>query len=134
MSIVRTKLTLKNPKEPGLDAIEVTALVDTGSLHLCLPEHVALQLRLEALEEREVTMADGRRRRCPYVGPVEVHFGKRGCFVGAMVLGEEVLLGAVPMEDMDILVSPATHTVIINPASPNFASTIVKRPLAASTL
>jgi len=47
-------------------------------------------------------------------------------FVGAIVLGDEVLLGAIPMEDMDLIVIPKTRTVDINPASPNFAHGIVK--------
>ena len=43
-----------------------------------------------------------------------------------MVLGDEVLLGVVPMEDMDVLVSPATQTLVVNPANPNIARAIVK--------
>ena len=45
---------------------------------------------------------------------------------GALVLGDEVLLGATPMEDMDVLVSPAKQTLIVNPESPNIAMSIVK--------
>jgi hypothetical protein len=41
-------------------------------------------------------------------------------------LGDEVLLGAVPMEDMDVIVSPATRTVEVNPQSPNIPSSTVK--------
>ena len=55
--------------------------------------------------------ADGGKRLCAYVGPIELRFGSRGCFTGALVLGDEVLLGAVPMEDMDLMVSPATRTI-----------------------
>lgn len=104
----------------------MSALVDTGALHLCIPEHVAIQLRLEKLQEREFTTADGSKRVCAYVGPIEVHFGQRACFTGALVLGDEVLLGAVPMEDMDLVVSPASRTVIANPDSPNIPASSVK--------
>ena len=82
---------------------------------------------LERLEEREVTTADGVKHLCPYVGPIEVHFGNRGCFTGALVLGDEILLGAVPMEDMDLVVSPATRSVTVNPASPNVPSSTAKQ-------
>ncbi len=34
-------------------------------------------------------------------------FGDRLCFVGALVMGDDVLLGAVPMEDMDLTVHPS---------------------------
>lgn len=127
MGLVRTRISLKNPRDPALEAVEVTALVDTGALHLCIPEHVAIQLNLDQLYEREVTTADGSKRLCAYVGPVEVRFERRGCFTGALVVGDEVLLGAVPMEDMDLVVSPATQTVTVNPESPNIPSSTVKR-------
>lgn len=91
------------------------------------PEHLAIQLKLERLEEREVTTADGVKRRCAYVGPIEVRFANRGCFTGALVLGDEVLLGAVQMEEMDLVVSPATRSVTVNPASPNVPSSTVKQ-------
>lgn len=110
----------------------IRALVDTGALHLCIPRALAEQLRLEPLEQREVTTADGVKRLCPYVGPVELHFGNRGCFTGAIVLGDEVLLGAVPMEDMDLVVSPATRSVTVNPASPNVPSSTAKASVAVS--
>ena len=126
MGLIRTIITLKNPRQPDLQPVDANALVDTGAMHLCVPQHVAIQLRLEQLYEREVTTADGSKRLCPYVGPVEVRFGERACFTGALVLGDEVLLGAVPMEDMDLVVSPAMRSVTVNPASPNIPSSTVK--------
>lgn len=126
MGIVRTKLVLANPVKPSLSPIEVGALVDTGAMHLCVPEHVVIQLELNEHEKREVTLADGSKRLIPYVGPVEVFFGKRRCFVGAMVMGDEVLLGAIPMEDMDLVVRPLTREVTVNPLSPNIPSSVAK--------
>lgn len=126
MGLVHTNITLKNPRQPELRPVEIRALADTGALHLCIPEHVSIQLRLEKLQEREVTIADGSKRLCAYVGPIEVRFGERACFTGALVLGDEVLLGAVPMEDMDLVISPAMRTVTINPDSPNIPSSTVK--------
>ncbi|MDH4189060.1 MAG: clan AA aspartic protease [Betaproteobacteria bacterium] len=126
MGLVHTTITLKNPRQPELRPVETDALADTGALHLCIPQHIAIQLRLDQLYEREVTTADGSKRLCPYVGPVEVRFGDRACFTGALVLGDEVLLGAVPMEDMDLVVSPAMRTLTVNPLSPNIPSSTVK--------
>jgi hypothetical protein len=57
---------------------------------------------------------------------VELHFKDRIGFTGALVLGDEVLLGAIPMEDMDLVVIPKTRTVDVNPASPNVATSVVK--------
>jgi len=127
MGLVRAKIILRNPRESQLKPLDTEALVDTGSLHLCVPEHVALQLRLEELEKREVATADAAKRLCSYVGPLEVHFENRACYTGALVLGDEVLLGVMPMDDMDLVISPSLRTVTVNPQSPNIPSSVVKR-------
>jgi clan AA aspartic protease len=124
MGLVNGHLLLKNPRMAELSGVEVDALVDTGAVHLCIPEHVRIQLKLEAIEEKEATLADGSKRLVPYVGPIEIKFKNRTGFAGALVLGDRVLLGAIPMEDMDLVVIPKTRTVDINPASPNIASSI----------
>ena len=49
MGLVTAKLELSNPRDPLLAPIEAAALADTGSVFLCIPEHVRLQLKLEAL-------------------------------------------------------------------------------------
>lgn len=126
MGLVYAELTLRNPVDSSLSPMTVTALADTGALHLCVPEHVALQLKLTELERREVTLADGTRRLIAYVGPIEVRFQNRRCYVGAMVLGDEPLLGAIPMEDLDLVIHPATRTVTVNPASPNIPTSVAK--------
>jgi clan AA aspartic protease len=126
MGIINAEIQLSNPRNRALHPVVVRALADTGALHLCIPEHIAIQLELEELYKREVTTADGGKHLCAYVGPVEVKFQNRGCFTGALVLGNEVLLGALPMEDMDILLSPARQAVIVNPESPNIPMSIAK--------
>lgn len=126
MGLTRARIELANAKHPAVKPMTVDSLVDTGALLLCVPEHVAAQLGLAELEKREVTLADGTTHLALYVGLVLVRFENRQCLTGALVLGEEVLLGAVPMEDMDVLVSPATRTLIVNPDSPDFARAIVK--------
>lgn len=119
-------ITLDNPKNPTLLPIKVEALADTGSTFLCIPSHIANQLGLEATSEKEVTTADGRRQLCPYVGPLHLVFENRECYVGAVVLGDQVLLGAVPMEDMDLVVLPQSRKVAVNPLSPDFAAGLAK--------
>ena len=126
MGLVSTKLLLDNPRIDSLQPIEVDALADTGALFLCIPDHVANQLQLKETSQKEITTADGRRQLRPYVGPVHVRFGNRECYVGAIVLGDEVLLGAVPMEDLDLIVIPSERRVIANPLNPNFAAGVAK--------
>lgn len=126
MGMIHAEIELANPTQPRLNPLVVDALVDTGAMTICIPEHVALQLRLEEIETREVTTADEKRHVVPYVGPVRIKFRNRTCFTGALVIGETVLLGAVPMEDMDLVVSPAGETITVNPKSPNIPSAFVK--------
>ena len=126
MGHVFAAITLSNPRQPELSPIQVNALADTGALMLCIPEHLALQLRLETESVREVSLADGRQMNVPYVGPIKVSFGQRFCYVGALVLGDEVLLGAVPMEDMDLVVHPSRREVTVDPKSPNIPHARVK--------
>lgn len=126
MGLVYAEIELSNLLVPEMQPYKTRALADIGALHLCIPQHVALQLKLKQLEEREVIIADGSRKMVPYVGPVKVTFNNRNCFTGAMVLGEEVLLGAIPMEDMDLVVVPAQLKVTVNPESPNVPSSIAK--------
>jgi clan AA aspartic protease len=124
-------IELGNPRKPELSPVKARALADTGALMLCIPEHLVLQLGLEVESEREVSVADGRTQKVPYVGPIKVTFGNRFCFVGALVLGDEVLLGAVPMEDIDLVISPSRREVTVDPASPNIPHVRVKALKAA---
>ena len=110
---------------PDLRPIVTKALVDTGAITLCIPEHIALQLKLDEAEKREVTIADGTKKVVPYVGPVQITLENRGSFCGAMVLGDAVLLGAIAMEDLDLVISPQHRRIEVNPDSPNLAQAMV---------
>ena len=126
MGLVYADIELSNPKNAGLKPIALKALVDTGAVTLCIPQHVAVQLALEEIEKREVTTADEKSHVVAYVGPIQIRFANRTCFTGALVIGQSVLIGAVPMEDMDLVVSPAGNSITVNPKSPNIPSAVVK--------
>ncbi len=126
MGLTNAKIQLRNPRPPELEAVEIDALADTGALHLCIPRHIQIQLQLEETDTKEVTLADGSRRLVPYVGPIELRYKNRVGFSGALVMGETPLLGAIPLEDMDLIVVPKTREVIVNPLNPNIASSIAK--------
>ena len=115
-----------NPVDRSLSPLETAALAGTGALHLCISTHIQIQLKLTEIDRKEVILADGSRQLVPYVGPIETRFKNRVGFVGALVMGDQVLLGAIPMEDLDLIVIPATRTIDINPNSPNVATSIAK--------
>jgi len=129
MGIGRAKINLSNPKEDKPDSMEVVCIVDTGATYLCIPESVALQLNLKEFQKRDVTLANGHVTEVPYVGPVKIEFENRICFTGAMVMGETVLLGAIPMEDMDLLVHPKLLKLSVHPERPNVAGGLALRGL-----
>ena len=127
MGLVHAKIILKNPRNPKVKPIEVEALADSEALHLCIPAHLQIQLKLEEIDKKEVTLADGSKKMVPYVGPLEVRFKNRVGFVGALVMGDEPLLGAIAMEDMDLIVIQGKQVLDVNPDSPNVPCTIAKK-------
>ena len=126
MGLVNAKVILINPRKPNLESVEIDALADTGSVHLCIPEHIRIQLELEEIDKKDVTLADGSEKLVPYVGPIELRFKNRVGFSGALVMGDQVLLGAITMEDMDLIIIPKTRSIDVNPSSPNIATSIAK--------
>ena len=126
MGLTAATIQLRNPRNTQLAPVEIDALADTGAVHLCIPQHIQIQLELEEIDKKEVTLADGSRRLVPYVGPIELRFKSRVGFAGALVMGDQALLGAIPMEDMDLVVVPKTREVRVNPNSPNIATSSAK--------
>ena len=124
VGLIHAEIKLDNPKQSAGTVVTAQALVDTGAMHLCIPEALSRQLNLAAERVRRVTFADGRSVEAPYVGPVRVEVAGRTCFVGAMVFGDEVLLGAIPMEDLDLLVDPTRQTLV--PRDPRGPASVAK--------
>lgn len=62
------ELSLSNPVNLDIGPMNVRALVHTGALHLCIPQHVAIQLDLRELESREVTLGGWREAAGPLCG------------------------------------------------------------------
>jgi hypothetical protein len=74
MDIADAKVSLRNPRKPELAPVEVEALADFCAVHLCIPEHIRIQLKLDEIDKKEVTLADGTKKLVPYVGPIELRF------------------------------------------------------------
>ena len=119
MGIIYTDARLSNLGRPDLEELTANVLVDTGALDMVIPEHVALQLQLTDLKPREVKLADGSAQVVRYVGPLKVEMMGRDCVTAAAVMGNQVLLGAIPMEAMDLVIHPRSQQVAPNPDSPN---------------
>ena len=114
--------------EDEIKRMYVNMLVDTGSVYMCINENIQEQLKLPVLEQRKGQLANGHIVEYDVVGPVEVRFKNRRCSVNAMVLpgDNEPLLGAIPLEDMDVLIHPYRQELIVNPDHPYFAQMKLK--------
>jgi hypothetical protein len=73
-----------------------------------------------------VTLADGHQRKVPKIAPIEIAFANRTYVTEAVVLGNEPLLGVIPLEAMDLVVDPRQQTLIVNPKHPNYPVALTK--------
>ena len=114
--------------EEEIRRLKVEMLVDTGALMLCINESIQEQLQFPVVEKRKAETADGRIIECDVVSNVEVRFRNRQTTCRAMVLpgSSEPLLGAIPLEDMDVLIHPQRQELIVNPEHPYFAQMKLK--------
>ena len=126
MGSVYARIMLSNPLRADLRPVEIDALVDSGAINLCIPDIVRHELGLEVKRKRTAQMADGSFIDVGVVTPVDVQFENRFTTTTAMVLGDEVLLGAIPMQDMDVMIDPRNERLILPPDRPNFALSKVK--------
>lgn len=109
--------------------MRVTALVDSGSYMLAINENIQEQLQLSVVEKRKAQLATGQIVECDVVAPIELRFKNRRTTCSAMVLpgDSEVLLGSIPLEDMDVLIHPLRQELIVIPDHPYFAQMKMKR-------
>ena len=103
--------------------IHTSILVDTGSYMLCINEAIQEQLQLPVVDTKKAQTADNRIIDCPVVDQIQLRFKNRQWSGRAMVLpGDcEPLLGAIPLEEMDVLIHPLRNELIVNPDHPYFA-------------
>ena len=115
-------------KEDEIKRLSVRALVDSGAYTLAINQNVKERLDLIVLGTHSAELADGSTVELEVAGPVEIRFANRRAFVDAIVLptGDDVLLGAIPMEEMDVLIDPKQEQLIVNPQHPDRAQGILK--------
>ena len=115
-------------EEEQIRRMKVSALVDSGAYMLAINQQIKTQLNLQKVGEQAAELADGTQTRLEIVGPVELRFENRRANIDAMVLpgDAEVLLGSIPMEDMDVLIDPKQQRLIVNPESPYIAKKHLK--------
>lgn len=126
MGLLYAKLKLTNLF--NRQQLEINALVDTGATFMCVTEEIALQLGFDITEvsRQVVTLADGHQRKVPKIAPIEIAFENRSYVTEAVVLGDEPLMGVIPLEAMDLLVDPRRQILMVNPQHPNYPVALAK--------
>lgn len=109
--------------EEEIKQISVRMLVDSGSYMMCINQYIQEYLDLPVVERRFTQLADHSWVEYDVVGPIHVKFANRSATCNAFVLpgDAEPLLGAIPMEEMNVLIHPKSQELIVNPAHPDFA-------------
>lgn len=100
--------------------MEVTMLVDSGAYMMSINERIKEALELPYIRTERVRMASGSVEEYEVVGPVDVRFANRQATCNCFVLpgDSEPLLGAIPMEELDVVIRPKDRELVVNPADP----------------
>jgi clan AA aspartic protease len=106
----------------------VKMLADSGAYMMAINENIQAQLELPFIEKRKSVMADGSIAEHDVVGPIIVKFKNRTATCSALVLqgNSEPLLGAIPMEEMDVILDLRRQEMIVNPEHPYYAQLSLK--------
>ncbi len=108
-------------REEAIKRLKVSALADSGAEMLAINEQVKDNLNLFVMDTQRAELADGSKVELEVVGPIEIRFANRRAIVDAIVLpgDTQILLGAIPMEEMDVIVAPKERQLIVNPEHPD---------------
>jgi len=125
MGLVYEDITLKNAgdiinvqrgiiDEGQIRQVNVRALVDTGAGTMVINEDMRRELGLEIVGKRQAKLANEAAEMCRITEPVEIDWKGRSAVVRTMVLDstKEVLLGAMPLEEMDVMVDPQNQRLV----------------------
>jgi clan AA aspartic protease len=125
MGTVYADITLKNTLDAGMARrgilkdkevrqVTVRALVDTGAAYLSITEGVFRELGLEANETKIASYANNELEKCKFTEAVDVLWNDRRTVCQALVIpgANENLLGAIPLEGLDLMVNPVERELI----------------------
>ena len=119
MESIRVELHVGNALRDEVRPVKVLAVADSGAILTCIPEAVARHLEVETVEMRPVVQRGGSTALIPYAGPLRVKFKSCEAFCGALVMGNEVLLGTLQMDDMNLRLFPEQKRLDFNVKTPH---------------
>jgi predicted aspartyl protease len=125
MGMVYAEITLKNAwdvtsaargiiQEQEVRQTTVIAMVDTGAWTLAINEKTRKELGLSIVGDKISTLADGSVSHYQTTEPVLIYWKNRDAVCTAVLLpdADDILLGALPLEAMDLIVNPLREEVV----------------------
>jgi len=125
MGTTYAEITIKNSRDAGnareglieegdVRSVTVQAVVDTGAMSLVINEELQQKLGLTITKKKFAYVANGQRVPCDETEPVEINWKNRSSSVRAVVIpgAKFILLGAIPLESMDLMVNPVTQELV----------------------
>ncbi|MDR2048758.1 MAG: aspartyl protease family protein [Treponema sp.] len=125
MSVFKEEITLANATDISnarnglipagkIRKITVEAMPDTGAWTLVINEDTRQKLGLAIEETSESTPADGKTDTYDVTEGVKIHWKNRSIILPAVVVpdAKDVLLGALPLEAMDLMVDPVHERLV----------------------
>lgn len=96
------------------------AIIDTGARMLCLPADLVEALGLEKIDKKTVRYANGEKdiKEIASTVTLELMERKTSCYVLIEKTGAPVLVGQIPLEDLDRLIDMSKEDLMVNPESP----------------
>jgi clan AA aspartic protease len=101
-------------REDQVHNIEVNAMPDTGAWRLIINEEIRQQLGLKANRTVRATLADGSTTQYYLTEAVNIRWKDRETIMEALFMpyGKTVLLGALPLEALDLCVDPVNQKLV----------------------
>jgi clan AA aspartic protease len=125
MGMIHTEITLINAMDEGnakegyikadeVRSATVTAVVDTGAMSLVITEELFQKLGLTIEGEKIAYTANGQQIHCKMTSGVKFRWKNRDAILHSLVVpgAEEVLLGALPLESLDLIIHPSTGELV----------------------
>ncbi len=130
MGEIRVKVLLTNAMDAALHRQKklakkkirtylADALVDTGAVLSVIPPHVQAILGVGIRGTRVAEYADGRKEEVGITEAIEFDVMGRNTLEGALVIGDEVLIGQTVLQTTDLLADCRNRCLIPNPAHPD---------------
>ena len=109
--------------EEEVRRIRLSMLADSGADTMAINETIQAQMGFPFIDKRKVKLASGEVVEYDVVGPIDVRFANRRAVCSAFVLpgDSQPLLGAIPMEEMDVVILPKRQELVVNPQHPDYA-------------